>query len=110
MEVIFNYKKKKSWGIEQLVMCLLDKNEGPSWIPRNHIKIQGIVVCIYSPNNSDALIPKAPWSPYLVSPRKMRYAVSKINVNSDWSMTPGNSLALIYTHTLCSYILIHVNS
>lgn len=30
MEVIFNYKKKKSWGIEQLVMCLLDKNEGPS--------------------------------------------------------------------------------
>lgn len=100
MEVIFNYKKNEELWIEQLVMYLLDRNEGPSWIPRNHIKIQGIVVCIYSPNNSDAQIPEAPWSPYLVSPRTMRYAVSKINVNSDWSLTPGNSLAFILTHSV----------
>lgn len=30
MEVIFNYKKNEELWIEQLVMYLLDRNEGPS--------------------------------------------------------------------------------
>lgn len=106
MKVISNLKKIiKELGIEQLVMWLLDKKEGPSWIPRNHIQIQGIVLCIYSPSNSDAQIPKAFW--YLTF--SMKPAVSTINVDSVWSLTQDNSVVFICTQTPCTYILIHVD-
>lgn len=97
MEVTYNLKKKEltqELGIEQLVIYLLHKNEGLSLIPRNHIKIQGIVLCIYSSSDSDAQIPKAPWSLYQWVPGPMRCVVSPINVDSDLS----EALRVMSTH------------